>query len=182
MINPKHLIRLLYIQLLVIADTRIDLSFKIISAGKLLMVFAPLAFILKTVKLWFISNEAFVSGFLVIVALNAVFGIWRHLKMNKFSWIKFFWGTTMMLIAVIGVYAVLSIVAGIVGDNYIGNGFEVSLQTMTLMYPGAKIIKSIHIIYDGKYPPEWLMKKVYNYQKNGDLSDFFKQKNNENEN
>src|SRR5699024_12513440 len=117
------------------------------------MVFAPLAFILKTVKLWFISNEAFVSGFLVIVALNAFFGIWRHLKMNKFSWIKFSWGTTMMLIAVIGVYAVLSIVTGIVGGSYIGNVLEVSLQTMTLMYPGARVLKSIHIRYDGNYHP-----------------------------
>ena len=45
---------------------------------------------------------------------------------------------------------------------------------MTLFFPASKGIKSIFIISNGEYPPKWMMKKVYNYENDGDLNELFR--------
>lgn len=50
--------------------------------------------------------------------------------------------------------------------------FRVVLQMTTLIYPLSKILKNIFIISKGEHPPEWIMKRIYNFQENGDLSAF----------
>ncbi len=44
---------------------------------------------------------------------------------------------------------------------------------MTLMYPVSKIVKNVFVLTGGKYPPKWIMKALYNYEKSGKLKDFF---------
>ena len=68
------------------------------------------------------------------------------------------------------------------GDNIAGEIFRVTIQIITLLYPTSKVLKNVYIITDGKYPPEFLMNKLYNFEKNGDLNGFFKTKGNEKDN
>jgi len=44
---------------------------------------------------------------------------------------------------------------------------------MTLLYPVSKAVKHIFILSKGKYPPQWIIAALYQYEKNGKLKDFF---------
>lgn len=87
-----------------------------------------------------------------------------------------------MLMVVIVVYILLSIVGKFAGDSIVSECFQILVQVMTLFYPASKALKSIFVLSDEDYPPKWIMKKVYNFEEDGDLGDLFKTTKNESEN
>ena len=81
-----------------------------------------------------------------------------------------------MLMVVIVTYVLLSIVGKFAGDNMISEGFQILLQVTTLFYPASKGLKSVFVLSNGEYPPKWMMKRVYNFEEEGDLAELFKSK------
>lgn len=177
----------IYYSLIFLADQKYNrnpfLMEKLLTIGKLLSTFAPVAFILNLIHLWFSNNKEFVSGFLVIVFLNAFVGLLKHHKTNTFNWSTFFKKTSLMLLVVSVVYVLLSIVGKFAGDSIVSEGFQILVQVMTLFYPASKALKSIFVLSDGDYPPKWIMNKVYNFEEKGNIKDLFDtDKNEENSN
>lgn len=176
----------LYYYTLYLADGRFnsesDYLEKILLFIKVIIPLSAFAYLMNIVEFWFHTNKNFVTGFLVIVSINALFGWLKHGKTNTQNFEKFFIKTSKMLTVVIVTYILLSIVSAFAGDNVLARGFEILLQVSTLLYPAAKCLKSIHIWSDGDYPPEWLMKRISNFEKNGDLTALLeKKKSNEND-
>lgn len=163
----------LFYSFVLIADNRVSFLEKVVTYFKLLLAFGPIAYGLDLIGFWFNDNKKFVTFFIVIVIANAVLGLWKHKKMNQFDWEEFFAKTGKMLVVVIITYFLLSMIAGITGENFISEGFETSIQVMTLFYPASKGLKSIFVISNGEYPPKWIMKKVYNFEEDGDMSELF---------
>jgi len=168
----------IYYKFICLGEQKIDMTDRLYSYVQLILGFAPIAYVLSLFDLWFIDNHKFVTGFIIIVVVNAVIGCKKHKKLNTFDFGVFISKTWKMLSSVIITYIVLHIISDIAGDNYIAQGFEITLQVTTLFYPASKILKNIFILTNGQYPPEWIMTKVYNFEKSGDLSDFLKDKNN----
>lgn len=173
----KQFLQDIYYSVIFIGDSKYktsDFMFeKAIALIKVICAFAPIAFVLETINFWFLNNKQFIAGFLVVVVINGYFGIKKHRKLNDFDYKIFFIKTRKMLTIVISVYILLSILAKFAGDNIIAEGFQVLIQVMTLFYPISKAIKSIHVIYNGEYPPKWLMDKFYNFEETGDMGDLF---------
>lgn len=141
-----------------------------------LIHFAPVAYVLSAVGLWYANNYQF-SWFLIsAIGLNAIIGGVRHYKFDTFNWWKCFVRNLELLAAVLTVFYLLETLRITLGDNIIGDSFKVLIQIMSLMYPISKTFKNIFILSEGKYPPEFLMTKLYNFEKNGDLSQFFSTK------
>ncbi len=168
------IIKSLFFSIIYVADDRFSFLDKLFSYIKILLAFAPIAYLLELGGYWFVDNKKFVTYFLLIVIIQAGFGIWKHKILNQFRWEQFFMKTGKMMVIVIFTYFLLSMVAAIASDNIIAEGFELSIQVMTLFFPASKGIKSIFIISNGEYPSKWLMEKVYNYEHDGDLSELFK--------
>lgn len=78
-----------------------------------------------------------------------------------------------MLLVLVLVYAGLEMMLKVARENVVTEVFRIALQVSTLMYPVSKMGKSIFIITKGEYPPEWLMRKFYNFNKTGDLNNLF---------
>lgn len=78
------------------------------------------------------------------------------------------------------IYIMLEMLRYTAGDNLAGEIFRVMIQVVALLYPTSKVFKNVYIITEGKYPPEFIMQRLYNFEKNGDLSKFFQSKQNEN--
>lgn len=171
-----NFIKNIYYSIIFIADSTYKNIFspdKIWAVSKVIMTFAPIAFLLDTINLWFITNKQFIAGFLVVVLFNAWYGIKRHRKLGDFKWEIFLKKTREMLTLVISVYILLSILAKFAGDNAIAETFQVLIQVMTLFFPISKAIKSIHFLSGGEYPPLWMMKRFYGFEKDGNMKDLF---------
>ena len=170
----KHI----FYSFVILGDQRIDLTERLIIWAKLILSFAPIAYALNAFHLWFADNQHFVNAFLIVVLLNAIVGMCKHRKTKEFDWGVFLKKTSGMIFMVIIVYYLLHALSVVAGDNLISNGFEILIQVTTIFYPSSKALKSIFILSNGEYPPKFIMKKLYNFEKDGSLKDFFNTKNN----
>ena len=87
-----------------------------------------------------------------------------------------------MIVVVWLSYIVFEIIISAARPEVVASGFRSALQVATLAYPGAKILKNVHIYSNGEHPPQWIMKKLYNFEKNGDLKAFLETNKEENDN
>lgn len=144
---------------------------------KSVSILSPFAFILDSLHLWFSDNRLFVTGGILFVGINMGLGWYVHYKKNDLNWERFFEKTFTMIFVLIIVYLIIEILISLAGDNTITNAFRITFQISTLLYPGSKILKNAFIYSKGEFPPEWLMKKLYNFNKDGNLSEFLDFKN-----
>ena len=140
---------------------------------------APIVFALDLINWWFKENQQFGTFMCIALLVNLAVGIFYHLKMGTFNPKDFILKNIEMAGVIIVVYIMLEMLRYTAGDNLAGEIFKITIQFITLLYPTSKVLKNIFIITDGKYPPEFLMNKLYNFEKNGDLSEFFKSKKDE---
>lgn len=135
--------------------------------------FAPVAFALDLVDWWFTENRQFGTFMCIALLMNLGVGAWAHIRGGTFCFKHMIVRNVEMGIVVIVGYTMLEMLRYTAGDNFAGELFRISIQVMTLMFPTSKVLKNIFIISNGKYPPEFIMKKMYNFEKNGDLSKLF---------
>lgn len=137
---------------------------------------APVAFVLDLVRWWFGENKQFGTFMCIALFINAAVGAVMHLKNGSFTFPKFFFRNGLMIAVVSVTYIMLEMLRYTAGDNVAGEIFKVVIQLMSLLYPTSKVIKNIFILSKGKYPPEFIMRKIYNFEKNGDLEKLFSSK------
>lgn len=145
-------------------------------AWNALLHFAPVAFVLSVFNLWFADNKQFGTFICAALVINLVVGGIRHFVSGTFKWKLFIIRNLEVATVIITVYMLLEMLRYTVGNNIAGDTFRILIQTMTLLYPTSKVFKNIYILTKGKYPPEFLMKRLYDFEKNGDLSEFFSTK------
>lgn len=163
----------LFCNLIIIADTDSSWYARLDSYLKAVFFFAPIAFVANVLQAWFFDNKAFTTAVIAFVFLNMILGGWMHFRSGRFKWHVLILKTLLMLVVITITYFVLETIISFAGDNIIVGGFRAALQIATLLYPGGKMMKQIFILSDGQHPPKWVMEKIYNFQKNGDLKQFF---------
>lgn len=162
-----------FAKLILLSSPNVELTDKIRYLLDAFLHFAPVVFILEQIKWWTSENQKFSEFMWLILCLNMIVGIVFHIKNNSFSWKQFLLQNAMMVFVVGVVLVVLETFRYTAGDNIAGDVFRWFAQTLTLFYPASKILKNIFILSNGQYPPEFMMRKLYNFEKNGDLSQFF---------
>jgi hypothetical protein len=168
----KFLLATIWAYFIIAAD---DDSAKVKRVTNFSMAFfavGPITIFIQILFDWYLTNESFVQGNVFLIGLNGVLGGWFHFRKGDFSWEEILMKTVKMSILSLIVYAVLEIIMSRGGDYGVVKGFRAAIQIGTLLYPGTKILKNVYILSNGEYPPTWIMKKVYNFQENGDLNEF----------
>lgn len=157
-------------------DSQMSMVDKIKYSGLVFAKLAPIAYALNQFEWWFKENHQF--GFFMCMALtiNAVVGAWMHLKSGTFTFQSFFTRNTVMIFVVTLTYFMLEMLRYSAGDNIAGELFKIVIQVMSLLYPTSKVLKNIFILSKGNYPPEFIMRKIYNFERNGDLEKLFSTK------
>lgn len=161
-------------QLIFLGDGSIELSERVESYLALIAKLAPIAFILRLFNWWITENEQFGTFVCIAILINAVVGAVTHLKLKTFNFQQMLGKNVIMIFTVCTVYIMLEMLRYTAGDNIVGEVFRILIQITTLMYPTSKVFKNVYILTDGKYPPEYIMQRLYNFEKNGDLRNFFK--------
>lgn len=163
----------IYCNLILLGYRELTWTDRFWSALKSFAAFAPIAFILAAIQNWYIDNEHFIYGVIILVIINMIFGGIMHWKKKAFDVKIFLNKTSEMIISLSLIYLGLEMIISLGGENSVTAGFRAALQMTSLLYPFSKIAKNVHIISKGKYPPEWIMKKLFDFEKNGDLHEFF---------
>lgn len=171
----------LFYTLILSADHTSSIKGRLQYAGEVLLKLAPLAYILDLMNWWFTDNKQFGTFICIAILVNMVVGAVKHLKYKSFNFHLFFARNCMMIFVVCMVYVMLEMLRYTAGSNIVGEIFKVLIQVTTLMYPTSKVFKNCYILSNGKYPPEFIMQRLYNFEKHGDLQDLFKTKKDEND-
>lgn len=133
---------------------------------------APIAFIVNSAFNWHNEHEAFLYGLYVILFINAVIGVLTHRKLKTLDVGEFALSTLITIVVVFGVYFSLDQMNNSIPDGFISVGFSSSVQILTLLFPIAKIMRNSFILTNGKFPPEFLIEKLYNYERDGNIKSF----------
>lgn len=141
--------------------------------AKLIMALTPVAALMDYLGVWFIDNHAFFSGMIMAYIANMIVGGWYHKKSNTFKWSEFWLGNIKMWSITLLIYPLLEVMSTVVGDNYLGETFKVTIQIATLLYPISKVLKNGYILSNKKYPPGFIMERLYRFEKNGDVRGLF---------
>ena len=133
----------------------------------------PLLMLYSYFSTWRGNNEFFFAGICFALFLNALVGGVYHFKTGTFDIKDFLVGNTMMIFVISVSYISLAILSIPLDESGIGKMFKMSVQLMTLFYPVSKIVKNVFVLTRGKYPSQFVMKALYNYEREGKLKDFF---------
>lgn len=118
-----------------------------------------------------VDQALFIGWWSLIMLFNALVGIVTHLKLKTFDWKEFLLNNAIMIILTIAVYwSTIGLVE--TANNAVTNSLTTALQVATLVYPISKIFKNAHILTNGVFPPEWIVRKLFDFDKNGNLKVF----------
>lgn len=178
------MIKKIFCSIALLADDSPTLSEKVSYLVKLLLTFAPIAFLMSSFGIWYKDNEQFFSFIIGALFINMIVGIGYHVKGGTFKWSQFFWKNIKMWVVIIIVYIILDMLRLTAGDNLAGETFRIFIQITTLLYPSSKALKNIYILNNKQFPPEFIMEKLYNFEKTGNIKDLMNTegRNNQNEN
>jgi hypothetical protein len=160
-------------RIILLVDSRPSFSDKLSYLFQVVGTFAPIAYLLDGLNFWFKTNQQFSSFILICLLVNMVVGAFFHQKMGTFNWVELFKKNVLMWVVLIVVYAMLEMLRLTAGNNFVGESFKILIQVVTLLYPISKVLKNIYILSNKQFPPAFIMDKIYNFEKNGDLNDLF---------
>lgn len=160
-------------KLILASDGNIDILERIKLYIFACLQLAPFAFVINLAQWWIAENQQFAKFMIVILFINMVVGVVFHVRNRTFSFKSFFLQNALMIFSCSCVYVALETLRYTAGENIVGEIFKATIQSMTLCYPISKIAKNIFILTNGQFPAEWLMRKLYNFEKHGDLKKFF---------
>lgn len=156
-----------------ITSEEITLAEKLKLFSTFVIGLAPIAYLAKLMGWWIKDNEQFAEFMCIALLINMVVGAWMHLKKKTFNFNLFLIKNIEMIGVILIVYVMLDMLRYTAGENLAGELFRILIQVTTLLYPTSKVLKNVFIITDGRYPPEYIMKKLFNFEKNGDLKKLF---------
>lgn len=143
---------------------------------KLVLTFTPIAYVLNTFNAWIPDNKIFFQVLVWAIIVNIAAGARVHWVNNTFKIKTLLLKNIEMCFIILLTYPILEGINRLTGDNMVGNIFQWGIQIGTILYPGSKAIKNIHIWSEGKYPPKFIMEKIYKFEKDGDVNDLLNRK------
>lgn len=160
-------------RIILLVDSRPTFTDKLSYFFQVVATFAPIAYLLDGLNFWFKTNQQFSSFILICLVVNMVVGAIFHNKMGTFDWVELFKKNVLMWVVLIVVYGMLEMLRLTAGNNFVGESFKILIQVVTLLYPVSKVLKNIYILSNKQFPPAFIMDKIYNFEKNGDLNELF---------
>lgn len=134
---------------------------------------APFAFLINVLTWWATDNEVFAYSFWGALLINTIVGAVRHWETGTFNLWDCMVKTLLTMFVMFSLYAMFEMIRYSIGESFVGDVFRSTIQAMTLLYPTSKVAKNIFLLTKGKYPPSFLMKKLYDFDKSGDLGQLF---------
>lgn len=133
----------------------------------------PIVWLSEGVTGWYIVNKQFAGFILVCVICNLIIGAWYHYKMGTFKWEELLKKNTLMITVLAFSYTMLEMLRITAGENFAADGFRIIIQLSSLLYPVSKCLKNLYILSNKQFPPAFIMERLYNFEKTGNIKDLF---------
>lgn len=159
--------------IILFADTRPAFFEKLKYYFNIILTLAPTIWIIEQISGWYILNRQFADFILVAILFNMIIGAWYHHKMRTFSYREFIIKNSLMVLVLILGYSMLEMLRITFGDNMLAEGFKTVIRVSTLLYPMSKSLKNLYILSNKQFPPKFIMEKLYNFEKSGNINDLF---------
>jgi len=156
------------------SDFQLNLTEKIEYLLKLIMTFTPIAYILDRFNLWFPNNDVFFQTLVWTIIANIIFGARFHWKNGTFRIKTLLLKNIEMCLIILITYPILEGINNLTGDNVAGSIFKWAIQIGTILYPGSKALKNAFLLSSKRYPPEFIMNRIYNFEKDGNVEELLK--------
>ena len=140
----------------------------------IILAFAPIAYCLEGMSFWFSNNKQFASFVLLAIIINIAVGAVFHWRNKTFSQEQFLVKNGIMISVLLISYALLEMLHLTIGDNVFSESFRTLIQISTLLYPISKTFKNLYILSNKQFPPEWIMERLYNFEKTGNIDTIVK--------
>jgi hypothetical protein len=160
--------------MILIADNQPTFLEKLKYFITIVCTFAPIAYCLNGMSFWFSNNKQFASFVLLAIIINIVVGGVYHWRRKTFSQEEFLVKNGIMISVLIVSYTLLEMLHITIGDNVFSESFRTLIQISTLLYPISKTFKNLYILSNKQFPPEWIMERLYNFEKTGNIDTIVK--------
>ncbi|MCC9016917.1 hypothetical protein [Flavobacterium lipolyticum] len=137
----------------------------------------PIVMILEGLSGWFVENRRFSVFIFAALVGNLVIGVIYHLRKGSFSWEQFIFKNCKMAAILVIAYTMLEMIAITAGENILADGYRTVIQVSTLLWPGGKILKNLYILSNKQFPPAFIMERLYNFEKSGNINELFPEQN-----
>lgn len=141
--------------------------------------YSPLLFLYTMAVTWYDQNKPFALAMGTALLLNLIIGARYHWLKGTFNLTRMMIKNIELLAIVAGVYMLLKVLTVPLEEWFVGTIFKATIEFISILLPTEKALKNMFIITNGKHPPAWVIKALYNYQKEGKLKDFFDMMNGE---
>lgn len=168
------MLRKFFCGIILIADNNPTVLEKLKYFITIMCAFAPIAYCLEGMSFWFSTNKQFASFVLLAIIINVVVGAVFHWRNRTFSQELFLVRNAVMISVLIISYTLLEMLHLTIGDNVFSDSFRTLIQISTLLYPISKTFKNLYILSNKQFPPEWIMERLYNFEKTGNIDTIVK--------
>jgi hypothetical protein len=168
------MLRKFFCGLILIADNQPTFIEKIKYFITIICAFAPIAYCLEGMSFWFLNNRQFATFVLLAILINVFVGAVFHFRNKTFSQEQFLVKNGIMISVLIISYFLLEMLHITIGDNVFSESFKTLIQISTLLYPISKTFKNLYILSNKQFPPAWVMERLYNFEKTGNIDTIVK--------
>lgn len=179
----KHspvMIQKLFCHIILLADSKPTFLEKLKYFWLIISTTAPVLWLIELIfkfysglSRWYVLNMQFADFVLLAIICNLLIGVWYHLRMKTFKIESFLIKNFIMIAVLILGYMMLEMLHVTLGENVLAEGFKVVIQIATLLYPSSKAMKNLYILSNKQFPPGFIMERLYNFEKSGNLKDLF---------
>lgn len=175
------LLRKVFCGILLLSDKHPTFTEKLIYYISIIGTLSPVIYIAEGLNLWLSNNKQFVSFVICSVLVNMIVGAYFHKKNKTFSWELLLKRNSLMVLVLLTTYTMLEMLRLTAGNSIFAESFRIVIQISTLLYPISKILKNLYILSNKQFPPAFVMEKLYNFEKTGNLNELLKTDNDQKE-
>jgi hypothetical protein len=156
-----------------LADNQPSFLEKLKYFGLVISTLAPIVWLTEVISGWYIENQRGASFIIFCIIANLFIGAWFHHKMRTFSWEQLIKKNTLIVSVLVPSYIMLEMLRITAGENLAADSFRIIIQLSSLIYPISKSLKNLYILSNKQFPPAFIMERLYNFEKTGNLKDLF---------
>ena len=145
---------------------------KLLYSAMFTIMLSPVVYIFDFVRDFLIPEKYFFQTVIFLCLADAGMGILKSIKLRRFSMLLLVVGLATKLgvsYVVVQIFQALSSPQEFINSPDARNYFVLTWKLLVMFYPALSAFNNIFYVSNKKFPPLWLMMRMQNFNKDGDI-------------